>query len=326
MSFNISNIAAKGLPKEEILNTLFLECIDESESSDGAEEMFWGFDLVSGWYLIRFHSPAYLAVQAYSRIAELSRRCQVVELHVVEGVNASESAGWQNGEMAWSLKHDLENGSPNLIVRGTPPKEFEKLRDCLRRKHENPLNDLHGNYYFSIPPGVVTLLTGFGYRRMFPPTEKPMDILRPQKEKSVLYIPPTESQVAGRSKSPPPEKNLRTPEEDKVRLLLSPAVDMQHLHMYEDALVLLDKIIAENGSSIPIQFVRAISLRELNRNEEYRELLNSIAKSEAKTAADYYYRSIANYELGTADGNQRSQSDNAKALELSNNKLNFLMY
>ena len=86
----------------------------------------------------------------------------ILACHVEEHVMVASVTLWSQGQVMWHLFHDGSGGAKGLEVTGTPPEEFQKIRDrCETLQAEAGGARANVDYLFEIPLEVALSVAGF---------------------------------------------------------------------------------------------------------------------------------------------------------------------
>ncbi len=163
MGFAQSWLSIKGKPPEAILAALGLHRTGNRE--EFTDSPISGFVSPSGWYVVigQFNERARFDASIASK---LSHDCEVILGIIEEHVMLSHAAKWINGQTAWSVTHDAQQGREHLELEGIMPPQFEATRERLFAKQlaaGGPKADV--DYIFDIPVDVILAETGYRYDR-----------------------------------------------------------------------------------------------------------------------------------------------------------------
>jgi hypothetical protein len=146
MGFNLTWIAVRGRPRDEVLNSLGLRATGEREEI--AESDLLGIQLASGWYLVLDN---YLKAGLEFETAQgLSRGAEAIVCAASDMVNFYSTAEYRDGRLVWQVtsNEDVEDGK--LQTFGTLPETFAEAR----RDH-GPGEDAE------VPVTLAIAVTGF---------------------------------------------------------------------------------------------------------------------------------------------------------------------
>ncbi len=158
----ISWIGFRGTTKDHILARLGLR--DTGEPDEYNEEPVSGAEIPGGWYVVFSNDFDFVSLE---RLAHLSKDCLVVGCQAYEGMMISSAYCYENGADLWAVTHDSNEAIDDLFVDGTPPPEFETIRDRLTQQQREEGaraagDELGVDYVFDIP--IETAATVCPYR------------------------------------------------------------------------------------------------------------------------------------------------------------------
>jgi len=112
--------------------------------------------LPSGWHAVYVERGD--VIQAFGPLMQkISIGTTVVACFIEEHVMYSSAAQWDNGKSTWTVIHDSQKGRHDMQTTGTPPPEYKKIYDNLRKKQDEP--DAC-DYLFDVPVEVAKVATG----------------------------------------------------------------------------------------------------------------------------------------------------------------------
>jgi hypothetical protein len=159
----ISWIGFRGTTKDQILARLGLR--DTGEPDEYNEEPVSGAEIPGGWYVVFSNDIEFVSLE---RLARLSRECLVVACQAYEGMMISSAYCYENGADLWTVIHDSNQAIDHLFVDGTPPPEFEAIRDrlTLQQREEGAKaadDELGVDYVFNIPIETAAIVCPYRY-------------------------------------------------------------------------------------------------------------------------------------------------------------------
>jgi hypothetical protein len=90
----------------------------------------------------------------------------------------SSAWGYRNGDLIWSVTHDPDKGPRSLESEGSPPAEFEAVREKLMRDQADHEGE-HVDYIFEAPIALTAALCGFRPDRDTVPPETVFKVVEP---------------------------------------------------------------------------------------------------------------------------------------------------
>lgn len=161
MGFKISWVGIKGLSKSEALSAL--KATDTGVIDEANEAPFSGAEIPGGWLILFVNDFEFVRGEV---LASLSSNCDLVACQVHEGVMVSAAYAYSQGAEQWSLVHNSQNGLRDLVVLGSPPPIFERVRERLTGEQDaNGGDSSDVDYFFDIPVETAAALCGYRHDR-----------------------------------------------------------------------------------------------------------------------------------------------------------------
>jgi hypothetical protein len=194
MGFNVAWVAVRGKGRDAVLRELGLRGTGESDQEAEAEAC--GLKLAGGWYLVHMNGGGHDVaprLQDGGLLREVSRGAEAVFCAVAEHVMYFETSYWREGTQVWRVEHDGGGfhasflgkegvgGVRHLDVSGTPPPEFQGIRDrCFAEQDAGDREQDQVDYVSDIPVELAAVVTGFRHDFVSP---EPFEILEPTGER-----------------------------------------------------------------------------------------------------------------------------------------------
>jgi len=157
MGFKISWIGFHGLGKAEILD--LIGAADTGVVEEVPESPLCGAELPGGWYILFANDFEFVT-------EDLLARCALVACQLHEGVMYSAAYGYERGEQKWMLTHEGDQEITSLDVSGSPPSQFEGIRERLAKEQEDEGGDASEvDFYFDIPVETAEAVCGYRHDR-----------------------------------------------------------------------------------------------------------------------------------------------------------------
>src|SRR5262249_44979116 len=161
MGYNISWIGFKGLSKDEVLR--LLGATDTGGIDEANEAPFSGAEIPGGWFILFSNDFDFVSEQA---LASLSSNCNVVACQVSETVMVSIAYPYSHGTQHGAILHNAQKGIRNLVVSGSLPSAFEKIRERLTLEQDAQGGERPDvDYFFDIPVETAEAVCGFRHDR-----------------------------------------------------------------------------------------------------------------------------------------------------------------
>ena len=161
MGYRISWVGFNGLSKDEVLR--LLGATDTGAIDEANEAPFSGAEIPGGWFILFSNDFGFASKEA---LASLSSNCDVVACQVLESVGVSMAYAYSHGTEQWAVLHDEQKGIRDLVVSGSPPPAFEKIRARLSLEQEAQGGESAGvDYFFDIPVETAEAVCGFRHDR-----------------------------------------------------------------------------------------------------------------------------------------------------------------
>ena len=161
MGFRISWMGFDGKNKASALEMVGLK--DTGEPDEINETPFSGAEIVGGWFILFSNDFGFVSRE---RLAQLSVDCQIVACQVHEGIMFSAAYGYDRGRRVWELAHNLQLGTYDLSVFGSPPASFESIRQHLTQEQE--VSPRRADYIFNIPIEVAAAICKYRHAEWSP--------------------------------------------------------------------------------------------------------------------------------------------------------------
>jgi hypothetical protein len=121
--------------------------------------------LGSGWFLIAMMNRAD-AYDGTLALDQLSQGADLVAGFVEEHVMFSGAVLWRDGAKIWSVEHDAQRATRDLVVAGQPPAELSVLIEEARSSQDaEDQGDAECDFFFDVPVGIAERITGFRHDR-----------------------------------------------------------------------------------------------------------------------------------------------------------------
>ena len=157
MGFRVSWIAFHGIGKSRVLERVGLRDTGEADSVN--ESPLSGAEVPGGWFILFSNDVEFISPK---RLASLSRDCRVVACQVHEGVMFSRAFFYERGVSSCEITHESENGIYDLAILGSPPPEFQSVRDRLmREQNQDGGEDAEVDHVFEIPVETAAAICGY---------------------------------------------------------------------------------------------------------------------------------------------------------------------
>lgn len=106
-----------------------------------------------------------------ARLMRLPRSSRCFTCVVLEHAMVSYASLWQDGQYAWQIRHDRNQGAGHLEVRGDLPSAFGDIRNIAMEKQRaeqaRPKADGWGvDYVFDVPIDTAEAITGYRHDRV----------------------------------------------------------------------------------------------------------------------------------------------------------------
>lgn len=115
--------------------------------------------LPTGWLLLVRRLEADGVVADRTLLEKLSRGRRVVGCDEESHVMYSAAAEWRDGREVWAVIHASEQAADHLVVRGTPPAQWQAVRDAQAANQAAASGD-EVDYVYEVPPEVAKLVVG----------------------------------------------------------------------------------------------------------------------------------------------------------------------
>lgn len=122
-----------------------------------AESPIVGTELKNGAYLVYLNDDI---IPEAELLCKLSRNASAVSCYVNETVMNSLTSRWVDGVEQWSVFHDAQFAIDDLQVNGTPPSQFEAIRQRLAAEQDGCTDT---DYIFDIPVDLFVAAGGMRY-------------------------------------------------------------------------------------------------------------------------------------------------------------------
>ena len=172
MGFRVHLIAITGKPVVEIHTDLGVSPSGKHEEI--AESPIVGSELKNGAYIVYLNDEI---IPEPEFLCKLSQRATAVSCYVNETVMNSLTSCWVDGVEQWSVFHNAQNAIDDLQVNGTPPDEFEAIRQRLAAKQDGCTDT---DYIFDIPVDLFVAAGGMRYDedpQTINETDEPWEVL-----------------------------------------------------------------------------------------------------------------------------------------------------
>jgi hypothetical protein len=162
VGFSVSWIALKDLPLTEAALAFGLTSSDQSGETFDYEVS--GAN-VGDWTVLVFNDVN--TALAEEELVRLSRRDDVVVVHVHETTMMQTSEMWRQGRQVWSVWHDTLQGERNLEEEGEFPPAYDEIKQRLfAQQDEEDAGDAAVDFVSEIPIELAAQVTGFRHDRM----------------------------------------------------------------------------------------------------------------------------------------------------------------
>lgn len=161
MGFSISWIAFKSIPLTEAALAFGL-------TLSGLSDEVFDYDVsgtrVGDWSIVIFNdvNPG---LTDEMELARLSRRGDIVVVHVIETTMTQTSERWLDGRRVWSVWHDAQLGDRHLEAEGDPPPAYESIKRTRMAEQEK---DAEVDVVSEIPLDLAEQITNFRHDRIGP--------------------------------------------------------------------------------------------------------------------------------------------------------------
>jgi hypothetical protein len=156
MGFHVSWLTVLGKTPDVVRKELGLTETNEREYVP--ESDVTGVLLPSGWYMVFFNEPLPAELNE-TTLSKLSQGAAVTVFVVEEASMVALARGYADGERAWEVVHDADEGMEHLEVTGVPPPPFIEVRDRLLDKLSK--RGQGADYLFDLPAEFSKATTGF---------------------------------------------------------------------------------------------------------------------------------------------------------------------
>ena len=104
------------------------------------------------------------------RLTMLPRKSRCITCVVLDHAMVSYASLWQDGQLAWEVRHDSSRGRHHLDARGNLPRAFASYRDIAmekQRAEEEPgkPGEWSVDYVLDVPIDTAASLTGYRHDR-----------------------------------------------------------------------------------------------------------------------------------------------------------------
>ena len=166
MGYAISWLANRGTAEATVLAALGLEKTGQAEDLPRAD---WSGTRLGDWTVIYSNS---FEPRRFRKAAS-KMNGEVVIFDVEEHVMFAAATAFQNGALAWRIRHDAQQAGDHLHIEGKPPEILGRIQaEQFARVSE----DREVDFIIDIPTRVAEELVGFRYDKE---QEALFDILRP---------------------------------------------------------------------------------------------------------------------------------------------------
>lgn len=153
MGLEASWIAVKGGEKDAVLDMLGLVETGEIDPKGDAQLSCAELD---GWFLVWAPDVDFMRLD---HLRDLSQAHEVLGVRMSESITHSAAFGYAAGDQVWAVLHEPEDDRSELDVDGTPPADFEAIRD--RRLQEQARENERVDHIFDVPLDLSVALCGF---------------------------------------------------------------------------------------------------------------------------------------------------------------------
>lgn len=153
MGLQLSWIAVKDGPMEDILDRLGLEVIGEATDEVGLKlacgrtEQGWSIVVMEDWPKKPDQTMAALAPEGSALFGAMTEIAMFSELR-----------GFEDGRLSWSITRDCDK--QGVEVKGVPPAPFDELRLTLEAR-QAAAGDEQVDHLFDLPPDLSARLCGY---------------------------------------------------------------------------------------------------------------------------------------------------------------------
>jgi hypothetical protein len=180
MGYSISWLACKGRERGVLQRELGV--LGTGDFGEYGDLPLVGTTLPSAWYLLVADrcDAELISEQVLSSVSE---NCSAIACSIEEHVMFSAAAFWNNGRKVWEVSHRGEFGPRDLKVVGTPPGEFDGIRDALTAKQDEERGEPSSSvdWFFEMPLSLAKQITGFKHdEEMVDLAGGRFEVLRPE--------------------------------------------------------------------------------------------------------------------------------------------------
>jgi hypothetical protein len=165
MGHSLSWIAINGKPTEEVQQILGVKVT--GKRGNFGEHALVGRQLQNGWYILIANSCDDRITKGKT-LTELSRGCQVVTCSIEEHVMFSSCTNWKKGKKIWSIRHNGDQGTFNIVSSGKLPDSYSSLKDEIFKKQKvDGGENADVDYVFELPLEIAKRVVGFKHDEEF---------------------------------------------------------------------------------------------------------------------------------------------------------------
>jgi hypothetical protein len=157
LGFRISWLAAKGVPKADLLSHFGFQ--DTGEPDEANEAPFSIAELPTGWTVLWSNDQTFAKIEICT---PLSFKAPVLSCWVNETVMFSSANYFDQGNYLWFVGHDAQRGMSSLESDGELPSQFADIRDRLFAQQTAEGGDQADvDFIFDVPLELAQSICGF---------------------------------------------------------------------------------------------------------------------------------------------------------------------
>jgi hypothetical protein len=159
MGYALSWVAIKGRSTEELRKILGFKATGKHDNY--GEHALVGRQLPNGWYIL-IANACDDRITKSKLLTELSKGCQVVACSIEEHVMFSSCACWNKGKKVWSVRHNGDRGTFDIVSSGKLPENYSSLKHELIEKQKTEGGEnAEVDYVFELPLQMAKQLVEF---------------------------------------------------------------------------------------------------------------------------------------------------------------------
>jgi len=158
MGFSLSWIAVENANRDAVRKAI--NACGTGLKSEFPEWEFSDAVLPNGWIVVvADHQETVVDIGV---IRGLSKNNRLISCFVEEHVMISEASLWMEGECVWTIKHDSSVAIEHLVVSGTPPQQFQDIKQVALDNQRKQQSQQPGvDYFFDVPLALARTYCGF---------------------------------------------------------------------------------------------------------------------------------------------------------------------